>query len=209
MKKFFSVGILLLSSVCVHAQPADADAVNRQPIDSGAELSRLQAQRAHEEARYEKEEAACYARFAVTDCLREVRARRRETLALLRQQEVALNDAQRKQKALEQLERIKEKTSPQRLEEDAARRREARADRQERQEQIRQKASAAMKAQSGSLPEPGVQKTFEPGRTADDLAREQQQYKDKLKEAQEHRASREKSNREKSGTPAKSLPVPP
>lgn len=195
--------------MCGHAQLVDADAVSRQPIDSGAELGRLQAQRAREEARYEKEEAACYARFAVTDCLREVRARRRETLALLRQQEVALNDAQRRQKALEQLERIRDKTSSQRLEEDAIRRSQARAAQQERQERANQKASAAMRAQSGPPPGPGVQKTFGPERTADDLARERQQYKDKLKEAQEHRASREKSNREKSGTPAKTLPVPP
>ena len=49
----------------------------------------------------------------------------------------------------------------------------------------------------------------EPGRTADDIAKEQKQFNDKIRQAQEHRASREKSNNEKSGTSPKPLPESP
>lgn len=209
MKKLFSMLALLLIAVPSFSQPTEIDTGTTQPLDMDGERSRIQADRVRQEARYEAEEAACYARFAVTDCLREVRRRRRESLDDLRSQEVALNDAERKRKALEQIERIKDKSSAQRMEEEAARRVEARAAQQEREERANQKASAAMNAKSGQPVAKSVQKTVEPGPTANDVAKEWQQYKDKLREAQEHRASREKSSREKSGTSSKPLPETP
>ena len=207
MKKLFSVLALLLITVSTYSQVTDTGI--KEPFDVEGERDRIQADRARAEARYERDEAACYAKFAVTNCLREVRARRREELADLRRQDIALNDAERKRKALEQIERIQQKSSAQGLEEEAARRAQAREARQEREERANQKASAAMKAKSGQSVGKSAQKTVEPGRTADDAASEQKQYNDKLKEAQEHRVSREKINSEKSGTSSKPLPPTP
>jgi hypothetical protein len=207
MKKLFSALALLLIAVSTFSQPTGIGI--KGPFDVESERDRIQADRTRAEARYEREEAACYARFAVTNCLHEVRARRREELADLRRQEIVLNDAERKRKALEQLERIQQKSSAQGLEEEAARRAQALEARQEREERANQKASAAMKAKSGLSTGRGTQKTVEQGRTADDAASEQKQYSDKLKEAQEHRASREKINSEKSGTSSKPLPPTP
>ena len=54
-----------------------------------------------------------------------------------------------------------------------------------------------------------MKKPVEQGRTPDEIAKDQAQYTDKLKEAEEHRASRLKSNSEKAGAPSKSLPLAP
>jgi hypothetical protein len=84
-----------------------------QALDFEAEHSRIQTERSQEEARFGQEEVACYSRFSVNDCLSDVRVHRREVLSRLRRQELSLNEAERKKKALEQLERINEKSSGQ------------------------------------------------------------------------------------------------
>lgn len=208
MKKFISLLALSLCTVSSFAQTAESLAGLPQPPDTEGERNRIQAERMREEARYQTEEAACYAKFAVFDCVHAIRVHRREALEILRRQEITLNDAERKRKGLEQLERITEKSSAQRLEEAQARRLDARAAQQEREDKAAQKA-AELKAKS--VPDDGkkAEKTVEPGRSAEEMTKDQQQYKDKLKAAQEHRASVEKSNAEKTGTPAKPLPVAP
>lgn len=209
MKKLFSMLALPLIMASALSQPTDTGTGSPQPLDVESERSRIQAERGREEARYQAEEAACYARFAVTDCLRQVRMHRRETLGKLRQQELVLNDAERKRKALEQVERSKEKSSAQRMEEEAARRVEAREAQQEREERAMQKAAASMNAKSGQPAGKSAQNPIEQGRTVDDIAKEQQQYNDKLRQAQEHRASRGKINKEKAATSSKPLPEAP
>jgi hypothetical protein len=82
-----------------------------QVIDGDVERGRIRASRLQEEARYQIEEAACYGRFAVNDCLHGVRVRRRETLDVLRRQEQVLNDYERRQRTLEQMDRINQKLS--------------------------------------------------------------------------------------------------
>ena len=62
-------------------------------------------------ANIEKQEAACYARFAVNDCLRKVRAHQREARNVQRYKEKELKDAERKEKAQQKLEQLKEKSS--------------------------------------------------------------------------------------------------
>lgn len=211
MKKLFSIMTLLLIVVSAFSQSSEAGTGTEfpRPLDVESERSRIQAERAREEARYQAEEAACNARFAVTDCIRQVRVHRREALDKLRRQELVLNDAERKRKALEQIERSKEKSSAQRMEEEAARRVEARAAQQEREERANQKASASMNVKSGQPAAKNVKNPIEPGLTVDDIVKEQQQYNDKLRQAQEHRASREKINKEKAGTSSKPLPEAP
>lgn len=107
MKKYSGMLGLLLIIVPTFSQSTDASTI--PTLDSAGERRRIQLERAGEEAYYEKEEAACYARFAVTDCLGQVQVRRRAALDKLRRQEMVLNDAERKRKALARLARIKEK----------------------------------------------------------------------------------------------------
>jgi colicin import membrane protein len=68
-----------------------------------AERERIRDTRASQQALFTSQEAQCYARFAVNDCLIEIRARRRLVLGDLRRQEILLNDAQRKRRGAEQL----------------------------------------------------------------------------------------------------------
>jgi colicin import membrane protein len=75
------------------------------------ERERIRQVRLVEQARFATEEAQCYQRFAVNDCLQEVRRARRDVLADLRRQEMSINDAQRKRRAAEQLIRADEKMS--------------------------------------------------------------------------------------------------
>ena len=75
------------------------------------ERERIRQVRVVEQARFATEEAQCYQRCAVNDCLQEVRRARRDVLADLRRQEMSINDAQRKRRAAEQLIRADEKMS--------------------------------------------------------------------------------------------------
>lgn len=101
MKKLFLLLCMLDLGNLVFAQAMDGD----------LERSRIQGSRLQEEARYQIEEKACYARFAVTNCLHEVRVRRRETFAVLRRQEQVLNDLERRRRTLEQMNRINQNSS--------------------------------------------------------------------------------------------------
>lgn len=209
MKKSVSFFALLLLAVGAFSQPKDTGTDALQPLDIEGDRNRIQSERARIEVRYQPDVAACYARFAVTDCLRKVRVRQREALDTLRRQEIAINDAERKRKGLEQLERIKEKSSAQRLEEQAASRVEAQKAQQEREERASQKASASGTVKPDQPTGPREKKSAEQIRTADDIAKEQQQFNDKLRQAQERRESREKINKEKAGTGSKPLLVAP
>lgn len=91
--------------------PATQPGVPEEP--EARERARIRAARASEQERSAELERACYARFAVNDCLIEVRRARRDVLADLRRQELSLNDAQRKRRAAEQLLRSDNKASGQ------------------------------------------------------------------------------------------------
>jgi len=81
---------------------ADADAVERE---------RITAERRAVEARFDAARRDCEARFVVTDCLAAARAQRREALAPLQQQLHMLDDARRRQRAVERLEAIRARES--------------------------------------------------------------------------------------------------
>lgn len=82
-----------------------------QSMPANDQRLRIQAERMEKEPHYQIQETQCYARFAVTDCLNEVRSQRRAVLHELRRQEITLNNIERQQKAQEQLERIRQKSS--------------------------------------------------------------------------------------------------
>lgn len=94
---------VLLAFLAAAAAVATAPVAAETPA---AERARIATERSHVEAQYQGEERACWARFGVNDCLAEARAKRRSALADLRRQEIALNDAERKQRAAERLRSI-------------------------------------------------------------------------------------------------------
>jgi hypothetical protein len=199
VKALFLVFAFILGSGYAFAQTATLSLSD----DIEGERARIQAERSSEEARYQEAEASCYAQLTVADCIRKLRVQRRTVLDRLRKQDSVLNDADRQRKALAQIEQIKEKSSPQRVREEAAKRHDALEAWREREDRAIQKAKSD--PATGRITE----KMIEPGRSAEDISKERQQYNDKLKEAQSHRLSQEKSSSEKSKPASKPLPAVP
>jgi colicin import membrane protein len=189
--------------------------------DSGeaAQRSRIAAERAQAEALFREQEKACYARFAVSDCLAEAKAQRRQVLADLRRQEIALNDAQRKRKAAEHLRAIEQRSSPEKQQREAQQRDKSLADRQDREAAAARKAAgraaseASAPAKSAQRQEQVVRRQAEASADRDDRAEAAAQNvkrrEQRLAEAQERKASLEKRLAERKKPAAKPLPVPP
>src|SRR5947207_14324881 len=115
------------------------------PADDAAERQRIAAEQAEVEKAYAAREAECRRRFIVTSCLDAARRDRREAVERLRQQEVVLDEAQRKQRAAQRIEEIRSKVSADDIKQrEAEARVQAReAKRQEQAERVEAAASAA------------------------------------------------------------------
>lgn len=162
------------------------------------ERARIHAERRETETRFNAELAACSERFVVTACQDEVRARKREALALLRSQELLLDDAERKRRAADRMRQIEKKRI------DAESRPAAPPEPELRVP--RAAASAAAPASSASRPHLG--------RVGDDpaqAARRAAAAERVREQAAEDRARIEqrKARRAQAGKPPAALPVPP
>lgn len=102
-------------SVCATLAQPGPDA---QTVGS-AERARIAAQRASLEAAFKADEAVCQRRFFVNRCLAGIRQGRNEALADLRRQELLLDEADRKQKAADQLLKLEKKAADQQQQEAA------------------------------------------------------------------------------------------
>ena len=106
--------VAALSSVARRLSAATllASAVGASAGEAGAPAlrDRLRGERAHAEAQYTEAEHACRARFAVSGCLQTAGARRREALTRLRQQEVEIDTAERRERAAARRARVEAKT---------------------------------------------------------------------------------------------------
>ena len=209
--KLFSV-LLFLASLCIGAaaQPA-------APANPDAERSRISAERARLESGFLTEDAACYQRFFVNNCLDEVNTRRREALAALRTQEIGLNEQERKLTGAEQIRSIEEKASAENQQQEAERRAKAassdqsRLNAQKEKQQSRTKAQAAEPANNEARAERlranQQKKQARSDRQAAEAA-ETARYDARQKDAEARRAqnAREQLQRAKAG--AKPLPLP-
>lgn len=212
MKNWLVFLLIGLATCALHAQPSSELTTSAPPDPLQAELERIQAERGYEEARYANEEAACYQRFAVNDCLRKVHARRRLTMEDLRRQEIAVNDVQRRQKGAEEIQRLEEKSSLQNQQEAADRREAAIQDHKERLERAEQKKIDKQQAEQDRLSStPPAERDKNSDRpTAESRSADKQEYEEKQRQAQESRARRDKALADKIGKPpAKPLPTPP
>lgn len=110
---------LALGIVGAQAQPA-AGPLPEEPQARAAVLQERQAQRDVERrsleskrqaqaAELHKKEQACYRKFAVESCLAEAREQARAAESGLRERELKLNDAERREKSAERLHSIEQK----------------------------------------------------------------------------------------------------
>ena len=104
--------------VCLIAGPVMAQTAasappeyRHSPAQAERQVDRERLHRARQSiaAIQKRDETACYRRFAVEDCLKDVRTQARNAELELRARELRLNDAERKEKAAERLRSIEEK----------------------------------------------------------------------------------------------------
>ena len=189
-------------------------------LDAGtetAERERIRAEREQVESTYRQREAECRQRFVVTPCLEDARRDRRQANERLRQQLEVLDEAQRKQRAAQRMEEIRNRISG-----EEARRREEAEKRDQRPPPPKAPASEAV-APTLAASAPDVIDAAEPtGSTAKrspkpraasaaDQARHQSDYERRQLEAQKHREAVERRNAQRAATgkkPSKGLPVP-
>ena len=200
-----------------------AGAAAQEP-DFGAQRERITAERTAAEARFAEEQKACRAKFAVTDCLRKVTSERNATLADLRRQEIAVNDAQRRlredrrQRDLAERHADKEREDQQRRERAVGEYKE----RQERAAALESKRSAeaarAPRQEADKPPKgaPGPQGSPRPqglpdkpsGPTPEEAAKNRKDYERRLQEAEAHKEQVRARIARRSKPAASALPLP-
>lgn len=110
----FVLSCLLASTLQAQVVP---EALSATPLQLQEERLHIERVRTQLLAEAELANAACYQKFAVFDCQRNIRVKNRRVLDELRRQELMLNDLERRAKANNALDKIKEKslTGPQGL----------------------------------------------------------------------------------------------
>ena len=180
--------------------------------------TQIAAERTRLEAGFKAEEAACYRRFLVNACLEEIRPRRAETMAELRRQEIVLNDAERKARATDQLQKTEDKQSAERLQQRADQEQKARDDAAKRLDRNEQRAQAQEKKDDQADANVSAAQTRQKNSEAkagEVLTRQEQaavrteQAKIRAEKAAQHQADRERRLKEKgpvTGKPLQALP---
>ena len=197
---------MLLASISVGAQAL-----------GDVERLRIGKERTSIEASFASEDAACYKRFLVNDCLNDVKVRRADALTDLRRQEILLNDQDRKAKGAEQVQKTESKDSPEKQQQAADKRAEARRvfdDRMAREQVKSQTRAASGASEKSKLEEAKSRAKSSQDRQASRSAKQAasaeavNKYKQRLEKSQEREArlAREKASQTKA--PANPLPVP-
>jgi hypothetical protein len=178
--------LLALTLLC--ALPAIGQA------DASAERARIARERQQAEADYSAEVARCESQFIVASCVEKARKQRRTALDRLSRAQNVLDDAERKQRAAERLQRVQDK-------------RRAMAERPaEPPPRVVQRAASAPAAPvSRPIPVP-----HDPRPSQAEQAEREAAYEHRLQEAAAHRREVEQRNarRAASHKPAAPLPVP-
>jgi colicin import membrane protein len=211
MRAFFALFLLAALGTVAGAQTAAG------PANPDAERARIASERARLETGFLTEDAACYKKFFVNSCLDDVNARRRESLATLRTQEILLNEQDRKLKGAEQIRRIEEKASAENQQREADQRARAAADYQSRLDGQKQKQQSRTQAQTAEQAnsearaarlQANQQKKQARGAKQAAEAAETARYEARQKEAEERRAQNAREQLQRGKPAAKPLPVP-
>jgi colicin import membrane protein len=179
-----SCGLLMLCLLPVSLQAADSEG------------SRIAGERKAMAERYAAEERACVSRFAVTACVDEVRARRREALAPLRDRELKLDEAERQHRAQDRRQAIAQRQA------EAGQRAPAPPEPEARVRQPLPGASAS--ARAPRAPDGGPARAAAAEARAQDLRQRQGEAK-----ATQERIARQLAQRELNGKKSQALPIPP
>ncbi|KQT10625.1 hypothetical protein [Ramlibacter sp. Leaf400] len=195
----------LLATACA-ALPGGA----QQPADDAAERARISAGRRQAEAEFEEAHKACYRKFAVNDCIGEAKVRRREVLAQLRRQELALNEVERQRKSEERLRDLAQREAEQRERTATPPAAPASAAQEQGGREAAQAASPASRPASAAAPARAARAPRTPNTPPQpDTQANQRRHDQRVQQAQEHKARIEKKAAESTRKDVRPLPVPP
>ena len=206
MKKWTALGILIAGSVALAQTGSDA------------ERERISAERSRLEATFTREDTACYKRFLVNNCLDEVKIRRRDALADLRRQEIVLNDEARKSKGAEQLQKIEDKSSPEKLQMEADKKAQAVKDFADTMARDKQKNADRITLQAGekanaeaaaSRVKNNQDKQARAASKQAAATEELRKYNERQAQAKERQARYARDKASQAKTPAQPLPAQP
>ncbi|MBT9528424.1 MAG: hypothetical protein IV105_24455 [Rhizobacter sp.] len=162
--------------------------------DDAAQRQELKRQRAEIEAQHAQREEACRKQFVVTPCLEKVRVDKQAALATVRTQELALDEAQRRQRAEAQAQRVADKAKEAQARHDTP----ASAPRPHKAPPAKSPKVVKAAAPKASAPERGAAEK-----------RKQEAFEARQREIQAHREAVIKRNTERAARkPPKPLPVP-
>lgn len=107
MKRGFVIFSLAVLGLSAWSQQEGAQGLS----DADAQRQRIANARVRANAELSAQELSCQSKFAVTDCMREVGRRRIQMMSEFKRQEAVLNDAQRRQRGVEQVQRTEVKAA--------------------------------------------------------------------------------------------------
>jgi thiol:disulfide interchange protein len=196
--------LVLLVLVTVLQGVAWSQEVSTADADTMAnERARIANLRQQQEAQFDAQEYACQSQFVVNDCVKAVKKRRIAVLSDLKRQERRINDAQRRQRGAEQLQRSEEKAA------DNAQRQRENAEQppssslEERQKAQDEKNLNHRRQASSGGDRPSAGKTAAPP-----APQAREAYTEKQRALEQRRLERDKRLKEH-GTTSPGLPVPP
>jgi hypothetical protein len=209
--------LLLLCALA--AGPALAQPAAELPTAGrDTEKAQIAAERARLEAGFKAEEAACYRRFLVNACLEDIRPRQAVAMAELRRQEISINEAERKAKGADQIQKIEDKNSGERQQQRADQEQKALQEttrRVERNEQRVQSQGKTAEQASANVSAAQVRQKNSQTKAGEALTRQEQaaanvqEAKARADKAEKNRADREKRLKEKGPSTGKPLPALP
>ena len=143
-----------------------------QPLDTDAQRARILLERKAIEAQFATNEVACYQRFAVSDCLTQLRRDKRNAVSDLRRQEVLLNLADARAKGAEQISRREGRVATEALVLDANRLLDEQATQQQRLARMDERIAARQQAMAQEAENTRRQMERENQKRQDDAQRE-------------------------------------
>ena len=190
-----------------------------QEKDSNAlERSKIAAERARLEAGFQAEEAACKSRFAVNACLQEIRPRRNAAMADLRRQDLLINEAERKARGADQIQKTEDKSSLERQQQRAEQEKKAQQEAERRSERHDQRGQSQAKSAadaSANVEAAETRQKNSQSKAGEAKTRHEQAASNVLdakvrsEKAAQNQAERDKRLKDKSNSNRQPLPAPP
>ena len=221
MKNIIALLLLASAGLVARAQPADAPAAQPDLLAPAArmaaERTRIGAERARLTSSFAVEDAACYRKFMVNNCLDKVKLKRDEVLADLRRQENSLNAEERRAKGADQLRKTEEKASAEVQQEAAEKRTAATKDFESRMARDKQKISdrATLESNektnseaSANRAKANQSKAAERSTKQASSAAEVRKYNERVDKAKARQAQYDRDQAAQNKPAVKSLPTP-